>query len=763
MGAHQDIIEQIIDYIDKAILRNSVSNRHVATVLSYLHEDLKNCLRKDQEDATPYLIRFLGGLFTDYIKSMNYSSGPLGEGFIIKVDPQTGKSYIEVDELFVRIKAMFSELEIKKLSYAGGNYMFTAAGVKCAKVEEYDTYWRCYFIADDGETAVENEFRLDDFIRYGDFNIKPGVYENVANRFYWRCCVGIGDNYIDLSKTDSEAPDNDYPKEGDSLVQLGNRTDKKRQNAIVVSVYGDDAPSIHQYAGIDSYSMAGKEVTVISPNGNKFTGDFILKTGINILTQFKVLEDLIYSEASKIYDEVQTKDNYLSNSAFASNTNGWETTTNIRFFTVNGKFLFFNNNFYSRKDNMAAIVRYGNRNVLRIIDSGIKQLNADLAEHPKEQKTFFISFRYRVIRSGTLTVGFPGQKLYFTEHLEGGQTYRFKEYSGLWDGTGDFEFKFTGEMYIHSLALAASAFDDMLTNVKTEIQQTNERIELLAESTSRTDESLRSSIGIVSGEINAVSTRVSGLEKASAGWITNAEGNKLWASKTLEDGNVLISYINQAASSTTIHSSKINLEGAVTMTALNNELRTKVNNALGRSDLGSLAFKDAVETAQLGSTIIVGGYLNTDLIKVRRIDADAGFVGGFTIEGGRLIWTRSDYFGGTSRSLKLGSGTAKEGVVNVTFNSTTDGRFGVSAMGASAGGSAAIYGSSNMYSPNYPDNYIYAGFFDGNVRILGDVSANGFFVKGDDGEYLSVISGSFVSLDQQIVKVVKGLIVSMKK
>ena len=115
--------------------------------------------------------------------------------------------------------------------------------------------------------------------------------------------------------------------------------------------------------------------------------------------------------------------------------------------------------------------------------------------------------------------------------------------------------------------------------------------------------------------------------------------------------------------------------------------------------------------------------------------------------------------------MKLGSGTAKEGVVNVTFNSTTDGRFGVSAMGASAGGSAAIYGSSNMYSPNYPNNYIYAGFFDGNVRVLGDISANGFYPSDNNGGYKSVISdSSFAVLSSggtALVHVFKGLIVDI--
>jgi hypothetical protein len=500
-------------------------------------------IRKDRPDEAGFLIKFLGGLFSDYIQSMNFSSGALGEGFVIKVDSKTGKSYIEVDELFVRIKAMFSELEIKKLSYAGGNYMFTAAGMKCGKVEEHEDFWRCYLLVDDGETAIENPFKEGDQIRFQDFNIKPGVYENVSNRYYWRLCVGVGEDYIDLSKTDCDA-NSDIPQEGDSLVQLGNRTDKKRQNAITLSVYGDDAPSIHQYAGINSYSLAGKEVTVISPQGNKFMGDFILKTGINIMTQFKILEDLIYSEISKVLDEVQAKDNYLYNASFASNTNGWETKNDVRFFTVNGKFLLVNGEFYSRKDAMAAIIRDGDRNVLRILSSGIKQSNADLANKPtyeegEEPKKFFISFRYKVATAGTLTIGFPGQNLHFTERLEPGEEYGMKEYSGTWDGTGDFELKFTGDIYIHSLALTDNAYEDMITKFETQLSQTNEKIE-------------------------AVAKRTSNLESKSAGWLTTADGVKIWAAAEFENGVKASSLFNVSAESITLKSQHVKLEGIIT-------------------------------------------------------------------------------------------------------------------------------------------------------------------------------------------------------
>ena len=232
---------------------------------------------------------------------------------------------------------------------------------------------------------------------------------------------------------------------------------------------------------------------------------------------------------------------------------------------------------------------------------------------------------------------------------------------------------------------------------------------------------------VLNTQISAQVTRVDSLTQRidTAGWITTADGNKIYASKELENGNTLISYINQAAGETTIHSSKINLEGAVTITALHSDLQTVINSKIDRDGLGKLAFEDAVEYAKLGTTIVVGGYLNTELIKVRRIDADSGFIGGFTIEGGRLVWTRSGYFGGTSRSLKLGSGTSKEGVVNVTFNAETDGRFGVAAIGSNFGG-ACIYASRNLNASDrsYPQaNTTYAGFFDGGVYVKGTLSS----------------------------------------
>lgn len=310
-------------------------------------------------------------------------------------------------------------------------------------------------------------------------------------------------------------------------------------------------------------------------------------------------------------------------------------------------------------------------------------------------------------------------------------------------------------------------FNSALASFNTAVEGANKAIQDKLKSYS---DECTADLKVLNTQISAQVTRVDSLTQRidTAGWITTSDGNKIYASKELENGNTLISYINQAAGETTIHSSKINLEGAVTITALHSDLQTMINSKIDRDGLGKLAFEDAVEYAKLGTTIVVGGYLNTDYIRVKRIDADGAKVGGFTIDNGRLVWRAGDYFGDISRSLKLGySTTSKEGVVHVTFNPATDGNFGISAIGAGFGGSAAIYGSTNLKTPKYPDNYIYAGFFDGNVRVLGDVTANGFFPSDGNGSYWSVISDSTITLLDpstrgKTLHIVKGLIVEIK-
>ena len=111
----------------------------------------------------------------------------------------------------------------------------------------------------------------------------------------------------------------------------------------------------------------------------------------------------------------------------------------------------------------------------------------------------------------------------------------------------------------------------------------------------------------ISGLVQRVST-VEGTI-SSAGWITQADGNTWWAAKTLEDGDTIISYINQNATTTTINSSRIDLVGAVTFSMFSSGLQDVINAKTDSSSLGSLAWLNSVDWANLGSTLqgTIGG------------------------------------------------------------------------------------------------------------------------------------------------------------
>ena len=72
---------------------------------------------------------------------------------------------------------------------------------------------------------------------------------------------------------------------------------------------------------------------------------------------------------------------------------------------------------------------------------------------------------------------------------------------------------------------------------------------------------LQTSYNSISGTVSSLNTRLQTVEKA--GYITTSQGNTLYASKKLENGNELISYINQDATNTTIKAKNITLNGAI--------------------------------------------------------------------------------------------------------------------------------------------------------------------------------------------------------
>lgn len=266
------------DLTDEAIM----SALRVMQEIEDNNEELKaKFIRKDQEDQTEFLVKFLGGIISTFLESPDFVTGMMGAG--MSFSSEGGSSVGWIDKLYVRKKAVFQLLEIMKTELAGASFLFNASGARATitKVEqiEQEAYfidgdkgyfpngdeayfpdvYRCYFMVDDGDTAVENLFKVGDLVRSQTFNIESGIHEGVSNHYWWRLVVGTGKDYIDLSSINMD-DGSDEPAVGDVIVQLGNIDDVDRQAAIIMSAYGDGAPSLTMYQGIDNYSLSGKDI-----------------------------------------------------------------------------------------------------------------------------------------------------------------------------------------------------------------------------------------------------------------------------------------------------------------------------------------------------------------------------------------------------------------------------------------------------------------------------------------------------------------------
>ncbi len=220
-------------------------------------------ISKINSDTSNGLITFLKGLLI----------GKNGSGWTVLED---GTTQAVVDRLYVKIKAVFDELEVKKKTYVGGEQVISHAGMKCNRVDELDDVYRCYFKEEEDGIEIENQFTPGSLAIAQECNIKTGVSHHVGNRYYWRLVTAVGENYIDLSKTVCDPNvENDVPVAGDDIVGLGHKTDITRQAAIILSSVNEVSPSIIMYQGINDFTLTGKDV--ISFDFDKSTGKARMK------------------------------------------------------------------------------------------------------------------------------------------------------------------------------------------------------------------------------------------------------------------------------------------------------------------------------------------------------------------------------------------------------------------------------------------------------------------------------------------------------
>lgn len=220
-------------------------------------------ISKINNDTANGLINFLKGLLI----------GKNGSGITVL---ENGMSQAVVDYLYVKVKAVFDELEVKKKTYVGGEQVISHAGMKCNRVDELDDVYRCYFKEEEDGIEIENQFTPGSLAIAQECNIKTGISHHVGNRYYWRLVTAVGENYIDLSKTVCDPNvENDVPVAGDDIVGLGHKTDITRQAAIILSSVNEVSPSIIMYQGINDFTLTGKDV--ISFDFDRSTGKARMK------------------------------------------------------------------------------------------------------------------------------------------------------------------------------------------------------------------------------------------------------------------------------------------------------------------------------------------------------------------------------------------------------------------------------------------------------------------------------------------------------
>lgn len=238
-----------------------------------------------------------GGIETDEVRSANYNENTQ-QGFGLS-RTENGGYRLSLSELEVWCKAVFHELEIRKLSYSGGNVCLSGAGSKIVHVEEQRssagevTGWKCYLLADDGTMATQNLWHAKDQARCQSFNILEGKYEGVSNKSYWRLVTEVSTQSVAITAADGTAlyggrlfdwvvlsasdcmTGSDTPAAGDTIVLDGSREDASRQGVLMLESTGAGTPRIVGLRGVSSYTHEGKEVFVFSPGGSKIVSSAI--------------------------------------------------------------------------------------------------------------------------------------------------------------------------------------------------------------------------------------------------------------------------------------------------------------------------------------------------------------------------------------------------------------------------------------------------------------------------------------------------------
>lgn len=500
---------------------------------------------------------FDGNLF-----SKEFISGFLGgKGWGIYNKPITNTAGMqenkwtgELDNLIVRGSLRVYEMIISQLLGENDNRIF--AGMM--EVDHYDPETgKVYFDTQGGK--LYNPFRKDDCIMVQQYNGMP----NSSNDYYVTknyelviteagCgSTADGENRLDWVKFDSftssiegATPDK-LIKKKDTFVRVDNLSDPDRKGIMQIITVGTAAPYLDILYGMKTDPedcLKGRLGNLEGIHHRTFgdltgfgellqnlyaTGDLVLRrTGESIDTKFQMLQNQFATRFAQTTYELTNEDNYIHNGTFLTATgkdsdsliiDGWEIdeTDESAIWICGGMPVMVNGQVTASGNRRVLIEATEGRNMLRIINCGLKQVNALIRQpgthkeynkpsgtktdegmgvtadgYTEVQDTLYISARVYVKTAGTMTIGFsPNTAVEGKKNELAAQSvniaysgeWQFIKLEGKWNGRGDFVIRYTGDMLLSFLAMTDKPIDNLQKTVSTQILQTASNIKLLGE------------------------------------------------------------------------------------------------------------------------------------------------------------------------------------------------------------------------------------------------------------------------------------------
>lgn len=405
-------------------------------------------------------------------------------------------------------------------------------------------------------------------------------------------------------------------KKKDTFVRVDNLSDSQRKGIIQLMTVGANTPYMDIIYGLKTdpdnalKGRLGNLKGIVHPilgelsgfgeflNNLYAVGDFIIqRTGESVDSKLQVLENMFSSRFSQASYELTNSDNYLENGQFLEQVRDdddtiiscWavDSTDESMFwadalgnpFMVNGLLSVSGN----RK---VSIDKMDGRQVLRLQNCGVKQLNAHIRQpgtHKEYQQPsgstgdnglkkpatgstdvqdrLYISIRIFAKTAGTLTIGFEGCSSVSGKSNTLTAQNIAVPYSGdwtniplegVWNGTGDFVLRYTGDCYIAIASITDKPLSEFSKSVSTQIKQTATNIQLLGEN-----------IDNVNGTTTQLGIDLDAAKKAISLYVTQTDENTETISQIQMKVGSIEQTVGQAATKKQLEDNKNTLVKAI--------------------------------------------------------------------------------------------------------------------------------------------------------------------------------------------------------